>query len=96
VWRLSEDVRAGTLSADDFTRSEPTPKWAVRRYRFHEVTERMGAPVVIDWAVLVVELGYADPSHLVRGFTRMFGEPPTAYAARCAGRRPAAGLTPIG
>lgn len=63
-----------------------TPKWVVRRYRLHEVTERMGAPGVIDWAALAAELGYADQPHLVRDFTRMFGEPPTAYAARYAGR----------
>lgn len=63
-----------------------TPKWMVRRYRLHEVTERMGVPGTIDWAALAAELGYADQPHLVRDFTRMFGEPPTAYAARYAGR----------
>ncbi|MFG2039527.1 DUF6597 domain-containing transcriptional factor [Dactylosporangium sp. NPDC048998] len=62
-----------------------SPKWVIRRYRLHEVTERMAARApgaTIDWAGLAAELGYADQAHLVRDFTNMFGEPPTSYAAR--------------
>jgi AraC-like DNA-binding protein len=61
------------------------PKWVLRRFRLHEVTQRMAARApgeAIDWAGLAAELGYADQAHLVRDFTRMFGEPPTSYAAR--------------
>jgi AraC-like DNA-binding protein len=61
------------------------PKWVIRRFRLHEVTERMAAREpgdTIDWAALAFELGYADQAHLVRDFTNMFGEPPTTYAAR--------------
>ncbi|MGI5243719.1 AraC family transcriptional regulator [Dactylosporangium sp. CA-139066] len=62
-----------------------SPKWVIRRFRLHEVTQRMAtraAAEPIDWAALAFELGYADQAHLVRDFTNMFGEPPTSYAAR--------------
>lgn len=58
------------------------PKWVIRRYRLHEVTERMAAGGAIDWAALAADLGYADQPHFVRDFTAMFGEPPTRYAGR--------------
>ncbi|MFE1596328.1 helix-turn-helix domain-containing protein [Nocardia sp. NPDC058705] len=58
------------------------PKWVVRRYRLHEVTERLAEGVEIDWAVLAAELGYADQAHLSREFRTIFGEPPTRYAQR--------------
>jgi AraC-like DNA-binding protein len=62
------------------------PKWVIRRYRLHDVTERMAAGEVLDWAVLAADLGYADQPHLVRDFTSLFGEPPTHYARRYPGR----------
>ena len=62
------------------------PKWVIRRYRLHEVTERMAAGGPVGWAGLAAELGYADQAHLVRDFTDLFGEPPTHYAARYPGR----------
>jgi AraC-like DNA-binding protein len=58
------------------------PKWVIRRYRLHEVTERMAAGLPIDWAGLAAELGYADQAHLTRDFRSMVGEPPTRYADR--------------
>ncbi|GAA1342324.1 DUF6597 domain-containing transcriptional factor [Saccharothrix algeriensis] len=58
------------------------PKWVIRRYRLHEVTQRMAAGARIDWAALAADLGYADQAHFVRDFTAMFGETPTGYAAR--------------
>jgi AraC-like DNA-binding protein len=58
------------------------PKWVIRRYRLHEVTERLAAGAKVDWAGLAAELGYADQAHFVRDFTKMFGETPTHYAAR--------------
>lgn len=61
------------------------PKWVIRRYRLHEVTERMAAGGRVDWAALAVELGYADQAHLVRDFTDLFGESPTYYARRYPG-----------
>jgi AraC-like DNA-binding protein len=58
------------------------PKWVIRRYRLHEVTERLAAGVAVDWAGLAAELGYADQAHFVRDFTAMMGESPTRYAQR--------------
>lgn len=61
------------------------PKWVIRRYRLHEVTERMAAGVsrdTADWAGLAADLGYADQAHFTRDFASMFGEPPTRYAQR--------------
>jgi AraC-like DNA-binding protein len=58
------------------------PKWVIRRYRLHEVTERMAAGSRIDWASLAVDLGYADQAHLTRDFGALFGESPTHYARR--------------
>jgi AraC-like DNA-binding protein len=58
------------------------PKWVIRRYRLHEVTERMANGSVIDWAGLAADLGYADQAHFTRDFTSMFGETPTKYAKR--------------
>jgi AraC-like DNA-binding protein len=58
------------------------PKWVIRRYRLHEVGERLAAGAVVDWARLADELGYADQAHFTRDFAAMFGEPPTRYAER--------------
>jgi AraC-like DNA-binding protein len=58
------------------------PKWVIRRYRLHEVTERLSAGARPQWARWAAELGYADQAHFARDFTRMFGESPTWYARR--------------
>lgn len=62
------------------------PKWVIRRYRLHEITERLAAGGAvggtIDWAALAADLGYADQAHLTRDFTKLVGEPPTHYAER--------------
>jgi AraC-like DNA-binding protein len=58
------------------------PKWVIRRYRLHEVGERLASGVDFDWVGLADELGYADQAHFVRDFTAMVGEPPTRYAER--------------
>jgi transcriptional regulator GlxA family with amidase domain len=59
-----------------------SPKWVIRRYRLHEVTERLARNQPVDWAGLAAELGYADQAHFSRDFTAMFGEPPSCYAER--------------
>ena len=58
------------------------PKWVIRRYRLHEITQRLETADRVDWAALAAELGYADQAHLVRDFTAMVGESPTWYAQR--------------
>ncbi|RSM70622.1 AraC family transcriptional regulator [Actinoplanes sp. ATCC 53533] len=62
------------------------PKWVIRRYRLHEVSERLASGADIDWVRLAGELGYADQAHFIRDFTAMVGESPTHYAARYPGR----------
>ncbi|MGW1680586.1 AraC family transcriptional regulator [Saccharopolyspora sp. NPDC002376] len=58
------------------------PKWVIRRYRLHEVTEWMAKGADLDWASVAAELGYADQAHLTRDFKSLFGEPPTHHAQR--------------
>lgn len=58
------------------------PKWVIRRYRLHEVTEQLANGAEIDWATLAAQLGYADQAHFARDFKEMFGESPTWYAQR--------------
>jgi AraC-like DNA-binding protein len=58
------------------------PKWVIRRYRLHEITERLAKGAGIDWAATAADLGYADQAHLSRDFTKLVGEPPTVYAER--------------
>jgi AraC-like DNA-binding protein len=58
------------------------PKWVIRRYRLHEVAERLASGLGIDWVRLADELGYADQAHFIRDFTAMVGESPTRYAER--------------
>ncbi len=58
------------------------PKWVIRRYRLHEITERLAAGGDVDWARLAADLGYADQAHLTRDFTKLVGESPTTYAER--------------
>jgi AraC-like DNA-binding protein len=58
------------------------PKWVIRRYRLHEVTQRLAAGDAVNWGRLAAELGYADQAHFVRDFTAMTGETPTRYADR--------------
>ena len=58
------------------------PKWVIRRYRLHEVSERLAQGRDVAWARLAADLGYADQAHLSRDFTAIFGEPPSRYARR--------------
>jgi AraC-like DNA-binding protein len=58
------------------------PKWVIRRYRLHEVTERMASGAQIAWAALAADLGYADQAHFVRDFRAMVGESPAQYWQR--------------
>jgi AraC-like DNA-binding protein len=62
------------------------PKWVIRRYRLHEVGERLASGMDIDWVRLAGELGYADQAHFIRDFTAVVGESPTRYAERYPGR----------
>jgi len=57
-----------------------TPKWVIKRYRLHEVAERLAEGDVMDWPSMVVELGYSDQAHFIRDFKTIVGRTPTEYA----------------
>jgi AraC-like DNA-binding protein len=57
-----------------------SPKWVIRRYRMHDVIERMDAGTPIDWSALAHDLGYFDQAHFNRDFKMLVGRTPTGYA----------------
>ncbi|MCC6538395.1 MAG: AraC family transcriptional regulator [Bryobacterales bacterium] len=63
-----------------------TPKWVIRRYRLHELVERVHAGEPLDWAALAAELGYFDQSHLIADFRRLAGYTPERYRRAAATR----------
>jgi AraC-like DNA-binding protein len=56
-----------------------SPKWVIRRYRLHEVVERLNAGEQMDGAALALELGYFDQAHLINDFRSMVGYSPVRY-----------------
>jgi len=56
-----------------------SPKWVIRRYRLHELLERMHSGEQFDWAQLAAELGYFDQAHLINDFKSIVGYAPTEY-----------------
>ena len=56
-----------------------SPKWVIRRYRLHELLERMHSGEQLDWAQLAAELGYFDQAHLINDFKSIVGYTPTEY-----------------
>lgn len=55
------------------------PKWVIRRYRLHELVERLHSGQAFDGARLALDLGYADQAHLINDFRNLVGYTPTAY-----------------
>lgn len=56
-----------------------TPKWVIRRYRIHELVERINNRMPgekIDWATTALDLGYFDQSHMIRDFRSLTGFTP--------------------
>jgi len=56
-----------------------SPKWVIRRYRLHELLEKMHSGKPLDWAQLAVDLGYFDQAHLINDFRSITGYAPTEY-----------------
>jgi AraC-like DNA-binding protein len=56
-----------------------SPKWVIRRYRLHELVERLKAGEALDGAQTALELGYCDQAHLVNDFRSIVGYPPNRY-----------------
>jgi AraC-like DNA-binding protein len=61
-----------------------SPKWVIRRYRLHELIEKLNSSAQLDWARLALELGYFDQSHLINDFKSIIGSSPTQYLAKMA------------
>ncbi|HEY2461676.1 MAG TPA: AraC family transcriptional regulator [Candidatus Acidoferrum sp.] len=57
-----------------------SPKWVIRRYRLHEVVQRIHGGESPDWAQLALDLGYFDQAHLINDFRSTVGFAPRAYA----------------
>lgn len=57
-----------------------SPKWVIKRYRLHEVAERLAGGEVVDWPGMVVELGYSDQAHFIKDFKTIVGRTPAEYA----------------
>lgn len=57
-----------------------SPKWVIKRFRLHEVAERLAGGAEVDWATLVVELGYSDQAHFIKDFKTIVGRTPAEYA----------------
>jgi len=56
------------------------PKWVIRRYRLHELIERVhDSQKAVDWAQLALELGYFDQAHLINDFRSIVGYSPVRY-----------------
>lgn len=56
-----------------------SPKWVIQRYRLHEVAERLANSGIVDWAGIVVELGYSDQAHFIKDFKTIVGRTPSEY-----------------
>jgi AraC-like DNA-binding protein len=61
------------------------PKWVIRRYRLHELVERLNSGEPLDWAQLALELGYFDQAHLINDFRSIVGYSPTRYQNQAGG-----------
>jgi AraC-like DNA-binding protein len=59
-----------------------SPKWVIRRYRLHELLERLNSGHSFDAAQLALDLGYADQAHLINDFRKLSGYTPTEYRKR--------------
>jgi AraC-like DNA-binding protein len=58
------------------------PKWVIRRYRLHELIERLEAGDPLNWCDLALELGYFDQAHLIHDFRAITGYSPADYQRR--------------
>ena len=58
------------------------PKWVIRRYRLHELLERLNSGDAFDGAEVAFDLGYADQAHLINDFRRLAVYTPIEYVRR--------------
>jgi AraC-like DNA-binding protein len=58
------------------------PKWVIRRYRLHELVERLHAGERWKGAETAAQLGYFDQAHLINDFRSITGCTPEQYRQR--------------
>jgi AraC-like DNA-binding protein len=56
------------------------PKWVIKRYRLHEVAERLAAHEGGDCTKMAQDLGYFDQAHFIKDFKTIVGKTPVEYA----------------
>jgi AraC-like DNA-binding protein len=59
-----------------------SPKWVLARYRMHDAVAELDAGYAGALADLAARYGWFDQAHFTRAFTRLVGEPPSAYQRR--------------
>jgi len=63
-----------------------SPKWVIRRYRLHELIEKLNSRDQLDWAQLALDLGYFDQAHLINDFRQIIGYSPTQFQKMVSGK----------
>jgi AraC-like DNA-binding protein len=83
---LAEEIGWSRKHLVDRFRSEfgLGPKSLARMMRFHRACRLARAGTSSGWAGIAADSGFSDQAHLVREFTALAGEPPTAWARRLA------------
>jgi AraC-like DNA-binding protein len=56
-----------------------SPKWVIRRYRLHELIEKLNSGATLNWAQVALDLGYFDQAHLINDFKAIIGLSPIEY-----------------
>lgn len=56
-----------------------SPKWVIRRYRLHELIEKLNSLDQPNLTEVALEMGYFDQSHLINDFKSMVGYAPTQH-----------------
>ena len=83
---LAEEIGWSRKHLVDRFRSEfgLAPKPLARMLRFHRACGLARTGTSSGWAGIAADSGFSDQAHLVREFTTLAGEPPTAWARRLA------------
>ncbi len=83
---LAEEIGWSRKHLVDRFRSEfgLGPKTLARMMRFHTACRLARIGTSTGWAGIAADSGFSDQAHLVREFTALAGEPPTAWARRLA------------
>jgi AraC-like DNA-binding protein len=86
ITSLAREIGWSRKHLVDRFRSEvgQTPKPVARMMRFQRACRLARIETASGWAAIAADSGYADQAHLVREFSALAGETPTAWARRLA------------